>query len=127
MLDLGLKVKTIFLSMIFTNRVRIYSLFAFTFFHMDRKTGQISLNISKQSEKHPKKVGRITVHYWCDSIHIHSQKLNDITKDIEDFIATLEKRLQLCDMWMDRINTSAENDEKEKEQTKLSSIEMMSQ
>jgi hypothetical protein len=29
-------------------------------------------------------------------------------------------------MWMDRINTSAENDEKEKELTRLSSIGMMS-
>ena len=53
-------------------------------------------------------------------------ELNDITKDIEVFIATLEKMLQLCDMWMDRINTSADNDEKEKELTRLSSIGMMS-
>ncbi|MBQ3679247.1 MAG: hypothetical protein II929_07025 [Succinivibrio sp.] len=52
-------------------------------------------------------------------------ELNDITKDIEGFIATLEKMLQLCDMWMYRINTSADNDEKEKELTRLSSIGMM--
>lgn len=53
-------------------------------------------------------------------------ELNDITKDIEGFIATLEKMLQMCDMWMDRINTSADNNEKEKELTILSSIGMMS-
>ncbi|WP_281071699.1 hypothetical protein [Succinivibrio dextrinosolvens] len=47
-------------------------------------------------------------------------ELNDITKDIEGFM------LQLCDMWMDRINTSADNNEKEKELTRFSSIGMMS-
>ncbi|WP_295350079.1 type III secretion system chaperone [uncultured Succinivibrio sp.] len=53
-------------------------------------------------------------------------ELNEITKDIEDFTDTLEKMLQLCDMWIDRINTTADNDEKHEELDRLTSIGMMS-
>lgn len=52
--------------------------------------------------------------------------LNEITKDIENFTDTLEKMLQLCDMWMDRINTSADNDKKNEELIDLSGIGMLS-
>lgn len=53
-------------------------------------------------------------------------ELNEITKDIEDFTDTLEKMLQLCDMWIDRINTTADNDEKHEELDRLTGIGMMS-
>ena len=53
-------------------------------------------------------------------------ELNEITKDIEDSTDTLEKMLQLCDMWIDRINTTADNDEKHEELDRLTGIGMMS-
>ena len=59
-------------------------------------------------------------------IYNYMFELNEITKDVEDFTATLEKMLQLCDMWMDRINTSADSDKRNEELTRLTGIGMLS-
>ncbi len=52
--------------------------------------------------------------------------VNVIYSDIENFVDTLEKILQLCDMWIDRVNTSADDDKRQEELTRLNGIGMMS-
>ncbi len=52
--------------------------------------------------------------------------VNVIISDIENFVASIEKILQLCDMWLDRINTSADDDHNQEELMRLSGIGMMS-
>ncbi len=52
--------------------------------------------------------------------------LSVISENIEDFVDSLEKILQLCDMWIDRINTSADSDKKEERKIELNGIGMMS-
>ena len=71
--------------------------------------------------------GYFTIEPQSESlIYNYLFELNEITKDIEDFTDTLEKMLQLCDMWIDRINTTADNDEKHEELDRLTGIGMMS-
>ncbi len=52
--------------------------------------------------------------------------LNEISNDVENFIDTIEKMLQLCDMWVERISTTADNDKKNEELINLNGIGMMS-
>ena len=52
--------------------------------------------------------------------------LNEISNDVENFIDTIEKMLQLCDMWVERISTTADNDKKDEELINLNGIGMMS-
>ncbi len=50
---------------------------------------------------------------------------DDAAEDAEEFVRTLEKILQLCDMWIDRINTCIENSIRKKEFTPLEHMDMI--
>ena len=52
--------------------------------------------------------------------------LSDIKDDVEDFTDTLEKMLQLCDFWQERINTSEDNEKRNEELVNLEGLAMLS-
>lgn len=51
---------------------------------------------------------------------------DDAAEDIEGFIRCIEQIMQLCDIWIDRINLFDENDHKAEEKKELNNIGLLS-